>query len=1090
MRINRYNNDPIPQLQDTLIGSDSNNSQKKTYNYPIASIVALAVGQIGLGTGSQLLSGGVTHIENFDYEVSDLTYFLNGVYTTSVGGFLTLDPSDASFDRIDIIYANASGLVGVKKGIAAANPVEPILDSTELPLAFVIVKAGATEADVTKVLVYDENAGSPAEWDGVLVNGDLAATTFPYLNLNHIELAQSDVSDASVTFSSATEVNLSDFSVLHLYIAIGDVPLNEDANLVFNLLKDTENVGSFVLNQNLFGWDTSVALAYQSVIIPKSFFSNLGNSTFNKIEITSKNSNAKISIDNISFSSGVDNIGGISTFLGLLDSFNSYLGRGGQFIKVNTGETGLESVTLSINGKSFNSTGTITLVKEDFPDLVTALADLQTGIDALQVQITNNDTDIATNLSAINTNITNIQANADAIAALHAVATTGDYNDLINKPDIKSVQNEYADIAAMLAGQGSQSNGAFQLVIDASADPTVASGYAYYEYLGTTVGDLTDYRKLSEEESMDFVESPLQIADENGVLQFEVAKNEMLRFEGGKFDAALKKFILPAPSRFVVFIDRDNPSADDATAQFNNPNLPFKTDAGAFDALAAESIGDGFVEIHYLSTSWGYVDSRIANYNVIIYGHKATSGTQYNLNFSNFNFANSKSMVINAPRYQVQLGYNATNYFHSLEVLSKTLYVNSRLAMDGNTLNTIDCGTLNITGVTNAFDMYESILRVREQANLDNTVLIQGANNQFDFHTLDIANGVTLSGANNYGNKFLLRGNLTGSGQLNIGAGWHGGFSHLHFHHCKVDATITNIYLNTALKASALNFYTVTGYIDNPSSPITLSSQYGDQNGVAEITFKDFHGRVDLGGQLNSNSFRFHDAHIHTAGSLFEFGGLDVEDAKDGNNICEFVGFNTIEMDTPDVLIKNQLSAYNVQQWGTLKTNATGEGANVTFQYKTPTDFNAVVGGGDSLLSKSSTIAASRDNLVTDADGLNDCTSATDVIISIDTFANVAVPVGSVLLYRQGSTGKVILQNKGTTAEYGRTYHKDQTIAIWHESTDNWIVLNPPTSINSKTDNEPTGSDQVLNVVSLTQAEYDAFGTPNATTLYIITDAV
>tara|TARA_R110000744_G_scaffold357648_1_gene464519 strand:+ start:60 stop:350 length:291 start_codon:yes stop_codon:yes gene_type:complete len=43
-------------------------------------------------------------------------------------------------------------------------------------------------------------------------------------------------------------------------------------------------------------------------------------------------------------------------------------------------------------------------------------------------------------------------------------------------------------------------------------------------------------------------------------------------------------------------------------------------------------------------------------------------------------------------------------------------------------------------------------------------------------------------------------------------------------------------------------------------------------------------------------------------------------------------------------------------------------------------------------------------------------------------------------------------------------------------------------TINSKTVGEPTGSDVVLNTVSLTQAEYDA-GTPIGTTLYIITDA-
>lgn len=34
-----------------------------------------------------------------------------------------------------------------------------------------------------------------------------------------------------------------------------------------------------------------------------------------------------------------------------------------------------------------------------------------------------------------------------------------------------------------------------------------------------------------------------------------------------------------------------------------------------------------------------------------------------------------------------------------------------------------------------------------------------------------------------------------------------------------------------------------------------------------------------------------------------------------------------------------------------------------------------------------------------------------------------------------------------------------------------------------------TGADQVLNIVSLTQAEYDAIADPNTQTLYVITDA-
>lgn len=61
----------------------------------------------------------------------------------------------------------------------------------------------------------------------------------------------------------------------------------------------------------------------------------------------------------------------------------------------------------------------------------------------------------------------------------------------------------YLTIAAMLSDQANQPDESVCVSLDASADPTVDAGYAYYEYLGTTLGTLDDYRKLSEEESMD-----------------------------------------------------------------------------------------------------------------------------------------------------------------------------------------------------------------------------------------------------------------------------------------------------------------------------------------------------------------------------------------------------------------------------------------------------------------------------------------------------------------------------------------------------------------------------------------------------------
>ena len=65
----------------------------------------------------------------------------------------------------------------------------------------------------------------------------------------------------------------------------------------------------------------------------------------------------------------------------------------------------------------------------------------------------------------------------------------------------------------------------------------------------------------------------------------------------------------------------------------------------------------------------------------------------------------------------------------------------------------------------------------------------------------------------------------------------------------------------------------------------------------------------------------------------------------------------------------------------------------------------------------------------------------------------------------------------------------DEVIIIVEDSTEEvTVVVNQEgeiNTINSIVSGEPTGSDVVLNVVSLTQAEYDAGGIIS-TTLYII----
>ena len=117
-----------------------------------------------------------------------------------------------------------------------------------------------------------------------------------------------------------------------------------------------------------------------------------------------------------------------------------------------------------------------------------------------------------------------------------------------------------------------------------------------------------------------------------------------------------------------------------------------------------------------------------------------------------------------------------------------------------------------------------------------------------------------------------------------------------------------------------------------------------------------------------------------------------------------------------------------------------------------------------------------------------DVDSATDVVVTVQDFATEAIPAGSVLTYRQAGVGKISNAYSVATGDTSTTYKEGDVLTLWQKTQDNWVVINPPHAIDSQTTGEPTGSDQVFNVVSLTQAEYDAaVGSHNSDTLYVIT---
>lgn len=63
------------------------------------------------------------------------------------------------------------------------------------------------------------------------------------------------------------------------------------------------------------------------------------------------------------------------------------------------------------------------------------------------------------------------------------------------------VQNVYSNITELLSQQGSQTIGFLNRVIDASDDPGVTSGRAYYNKLATSTGALSDYDRLTDEQA-------------------------------------------------------------------------------------------------------------------------------------------------------------------------------------------------------------------------------------------------------------------------------------------------------------------------------------------------------------------------------------------------------------------------------------------------------------------------------------------------------------------------------------------------------------------------------------------------------------
>jgi len=254
---------------------------------------------------TRLISGSAVWDSLMIYSVTQCNYYINGILYTSSPTNVTLDIADSSNPRIDVIYCDTLGNVGVITGIPSPDPVKPTVNPlSQIELTHINVNAqGTTPAGVSQRIIYNENVGIPNEWNtsvDVLASGvDFAYTTNPYVGTKSA-LAPIYASPYNMIFTNNTFVNGDTLSGISMYLRLNSAPIVtyiRDGNGIitetplFNVYltksgaQITSSIG--IVNSN-FGYDRLVLLSYQHINIPISnfVFKNSADKTFDGLVIS------------------------------------------------------------------------------------------------------------------------------------------------------------------------------------------------------------------------------------------------------------------------------------------------------------------------------------------------------------------------------------------------------------------------------------------------------------------------------------------------------------------------------------------------------------------------------------------------------------------------------------------------------------------------------------------------------------------------------------------------------------------------------------------------------------------------------------
>ena len=212
-----------------------------------------------------------------EYLYPHINYVWNGVELTAPQGSITLDTSDVSFDRFDLIVLSENGTVSVIKGTASDNPIIPTLPNDRLLLLTINVKAGMTEPNVISEIIYNENI----EWATSIllknypnIPNDLGSIDFD--STNEVKVGAKSIhwntnEKKIAIFKPASLVNPTNWTTLSMWIMLKE-PINDGRRFEFQFYKTAGNaIGNYIdirtkgLNQNLLN-------TWQLITIPIADF--------------------------------------------------------------------------------------------------------------------------------------------------------------------------------------------------------------------------------------------------------------------------------------------------------------------------------------------------------------------------------------------------------------------------------------------------------------------------------------------------------------------------------------------------------------------------------------------------------------------------------------------------------------------------------------------------------------------------------------------------------------------------------------------------------------------------------------------------